>query len=68
MDDDRQSAEELDAHYGPKGPVAAANAWMKKVLAGDSRSAWKRTDPTFRLVLAQSWLWANREHTDVGVA
>jgi hypothetical protein len=60
-----QNLDELAAHYGPRGPVAAANEWMTLVLSGNLRAVWPRTDATLRLALAQAWLWANREHPDV---
>jgi hypothetical protein len=62
MEDLPQSQEELDAHFGPSGPVTAAADWLYLVTSGDLRQAWPRTDPTLRLVLAQAWLWANRSH------
>lgn len=58
-----QSAEELAAHYGPGGPVAAAFQWLELVLvAGDFRAAWERMDANLRLCRAQAWLWNNRTH------
>ena len=61
--DDWQSPEEIEAHLGPGGPVAAASHWMTlAAITGDVRAAWPLTDPTFRLVLGQAWIWANREH------
>jgi hypothetical protein len=62
---DEQSLPELASHYGPRGPVAAANEWISLVLSGNLRAAWPKTDATLRLVLAQAWLWANRERPDV---
>lgn len=61
--DDGQTPAELEAHYGPDGAVAAAYSWINTiVVAGDLRAAWAKTDLTLRLVFAQAWLWANREH------
>lgn len=50
------SADELDAHFGPDGPVAAARCWLELVLARrDLEEAWSLTDPTFRRRLAEAW-------------
>jgi hypothetical protein len=50
--------------YGPGGPVAAATNWLGAVYReNDLRAAWRLTDPDLRLVLAQAWLWANRQRT-----
>lgn len=63
---DRQTPAELEAHYGPDGPVQAAEAWIIAVFhQRDFRASWPLTDPVFRLVLAQDWLWVNREHPAV---
>jgi hypothetical protein len=60
-----QGEEELAAHYGPEGPVRAASQWLDLVLSGRLPDAWQNTDPELRLVLAQAWLWANRERLNV---
>lgn len=58
---DRQSPAELEAHYGPGGPVAAVLEWIQAVFdEGDMRASWPLTDPGYRLCLAQAWVWANR--------
>lgn len=62
---DEQSIEEMGAHFGPEGPVSAANDWMELALSGSLRQAWPRTDEALRLVLAQAWLWANQDHPAV---
>jgi len=62
VDEDFQNEEELASHYGPDGPVVAALAWLHFVLGDDLKAAWAKTDPNFRLVLAQAFLWANRAH------
>lgn len=61
-DDAFQSEEELAAHYGPDGPVAAALQWLDAIFHDDLRAAWAKTEPNLRLVLAQAFLWANRTH------
>src|SRR5438552_969394 len=62
MDEDFQTEAELAAHYGPDGPVAGALAWLEAIFNDDLLAAWRVTDPNLRLVLAQAFLWANREH------
>jgi hypothetical protein len=60
---DQQTPEELAAHYGHGGPVEMANAYMYGILElGDYAAVWPLCDDNLRLVAAQSWLWANREH------
>lgn len=62
MPDDEQTPEELAAHYGPQGPVAAASSWLEAVaLEGDYAKAWTMMTPTLRLARSQAWLWNNRE-------
>jgi hypothetical protein len=53
---------QLDSHYGPEGPVVAALAWVQHILASDLSAAWKITDPNYRIVFAQGFIWANRAH------
>lgn len=60
--DEGQSVEEIEAHFGPDGPVAASTKWITLVQSGDLQSAWSLTDPHLRLIRAQAWLWANRDH------
>jgi hypothetical protein len=65
MEDDAyfQSQEELEAHYGPGGPVVVAQEWLRLVVCEqDLLSAWELTDPNFRLVMTQAWTWANKDH------
>jgi hypothetical protein len=61
VDDEPQSQEELDAHYGPSGPVEAARRWLVRVLEDhDLAGAWPSTDAKLRLMMTQAWTWANR--------
>lgn len=61
-----QSAlESMQAHMGPGGPVAAAAEWLGLVKAGKMNEAWVRIDRTTRLVLAQAWVFVNRDHPQV---
>jgi hypothetical protein len=61
-DDEWQSEEELEAHYGPSGPVAAAVDFLALIAERDLRAAWPKIDPNLRLCLTQAWLYANRSH------
>lgn len=62
MDD--MDANAMLAQYAPGGPIAAATEWLGAVYGeSDLRAAWRLTDPDLRLLLAQAWLWANRERT-----
>ncbi len=65
-DDELQSAEELDSHYGASGPVMAARQWLTLILAEDDyEGAWKLTDPVLRLARAQAWIYNNQDFPDV---
>jgi hypothetical protein len=58
-----QTQAEIDTHYGPGGPVAAARRWLTAVLTDrDLRAAWRLTDPDWRRELAEAWLAANAAH------
>ena len=57
---DAQTPEELEAQYASSGPVAAALEWADAMRRRDFKALWSRTDPTFRLVTAQRWIWAHR--------
>jgi hypothetical protein len=42
-------------------PQEAALWWMRRILIdSDFAAAWPRTDPDFRLWLAQVWVWVNQ--------
>lgn len=56
---------EFDAHYGDRGPVAAAHAWLLGLRAGDGREAWKGLDRTLRLALAQDWILGHANDPEV---
>jgi hypothetical protein len=58
-----QTREELEAHYGPDGPVRAAEDWLELVNAGDFDAVWRGMDETLRLAVAQDWIYANRKNT-----
>ena len=60
---DQQTPGELEAHLGPGGPVVVVADWIGAVFGDlDLRVAWRLMDPSYRLALAQAWLWANRAH------
>lgn len=65
---DEQLPEEVQAHYGPGGPVQAVRTWLESVLYdGDLRSAWPLTDPALRLVLSQQWVWDHSNDPPVAI-
>lgn len=60
------TAEQIEAHLADDGPVHAAYVWLASFLRGeDFYATWAGVDPDLRLVLAQAWLVANREHPDL---
>ena len=56
------SPEERQIHFGPDGPVAAARNWLEAIVRKDVRSAWRATDPDYRLALTQAIIFLNQEH------
>jgi len=58
------SPEERLIHFGPGGPVAAAKSWLEDVVVRrDVRSAWRITDPDYRLALTQAIIFLNEQHS-----
>jgi hypothetical protein len=58
------SPEERQIHFGSGGPVAAAKRWLEDVVVRrDVRSAWRRTDPDYRLALTQAIIFLNEDHS-----
>lgn len=55
----------MNAHYGPDGPVHAAQEWLQLVREGEIRTAWERIDRDARLTLVQSWIIANESHPNL---
>jgi hypothetical protein len=48
------------------GPLESAWSWLATVIeSGDLAAAWSHTDPNFRLVLVQSWIWTHRSKPPV---
>ena len=63
---DRQTPAEIAAQLADDGPVMTAFRWLEMVIHEDDfRAIWRGLDADFRLVIAQAWLWANRDHPDV---
>jgi hypothetical protein len=58
----RVVVEAMSAHFGPDGPVAAAQNCLSLVRRGRMRELWEELEPNLRLVLAQAWIFANRDH------
>ncbi|MGP5397406.1 tetratricopeptide repeat protein [Arthrobacter rhombi] len=52
----------MNSHYGEDGPVHAASEYLQLIQSGKMVEVWKRTEPTLRLVLAQAWIWSNKNH------
>jgi tetratricopeptide (TPR) repeat protein len=52
----------MNSHLGPGGPVVAAQDWLRLVQKGRMKRVWEGLDPNLRLVLAQAWVYANRDH------
>jgi tetratricopeptide (TPR) repeat protein len=55
----------MNAHYGPEGPVHAAQEWLQLIRQGEIRAAWERIDSNTRLVLVQAWIIANESHPNL---
>ena len=46
-----------EAHFGPDGPVAGAQAWLELVLLERGlAAAWPLTEPEYRRRLAAAWI------------
>jgi tetratricopeptide (TPR) repeat protein len=54
--------EAMNAHFAPDGPVAAAQNCLALVQRGRMKQLWEELEPNLRLVLAQAWIFANRDH------
>lgn len=45
------------------GPVETARRWLEDIFTrGDVSSAWRNTDPDYRLALAQAVIFLNEQH------
>jgi hypothetical protein len=57
------SPEERRVHFGEGGPVQAAKSWLEDIVVRrDVRSAWRCTDPDYRLALTQAIIFLNERH------
>ena len=56
---------EIEAQFGPQGPIAVADAWIQHVLNHHFDAAWKLTSENFRREMAADWLDANAQHPNV---
>jgi hypothetical protein len=60
---DGHTRDEGDAQLEPGGPVQAVLNWLDDILTrSDVRSAWRRTDPDYRLALTQAIIFLNDDH------
>jgi tetratricopeptide (TPR) repeat protein len=55
----------MNAHFGPGGPVHAAQEWLQFIRDGEIRLAWERIDRDARLALVQQWIIANESHPNL---
>jgi hypothetical protein len=62
-DDLEQTAEELEAHFGPAGPIQPATRFLEAIIQErDYAAAWRLMDPDFRRRRAEQWVEANARH------
>jgi hypothetical protein len=65
-DDYREQTPELEAYFGPGGPVEGAHPWLEAVFDHhDFAAAWRLMDDNLRLAIAHDWVWGNRNHPHV---
>lgn len=66
MNDEPQTPEELDAHFGPDGPVAVAQRFFKALNRDRSlRAAYKVMTPELRLDRTHAWVELNAGHPEL---
>jgi hypothetical protein len=66
---ERPTPEEQEVYFGPQGPVEAAKRWLEDIVARrDVAAAWRRTDPDYRLALAQAVIFLNQENPHLAYA
>lgn len=62
-DDEWQTEEELEAHYGANGPVVIARQFIESALHDeDLDTIWPITDQSLRRALVGAWADANDAH------
>ena len=55
----------MQAHFGEGSARAAVWHWIGLIQQGDMPEAWKKLDRNLRLALAQDWILANADHSDL---
>jgi hypothetical protein len=66
MNDEPQTPEELDAHFGPGGPVAVAQRFFEALYRAQSlRAAYKVMTPELRRDRTDAWVELNAAHPDL---
>jgi tetratricopeptide (TPR) repeat protein len=55
----------MNSHLGPGGPVMTAQDWLRLVQRGRMKKIWEELEQNLRLVLAQAWIYANRNHPNL---
>ncbi|WP_159394046.1 toll/interleukin-1 receptor domain-containing protein [Streptomyces sp. NRRL F-5755] len=55
----------METHFRDGGPVDTANKFVQAVKKNKMDRAWNLLTPTLRLVLAQAWVWANKDHPNL---
>jgi hypothetical protein len=65
MTDERQSPEELKAHFARGSPALAAMDWVTQFLSSGLGAVWARTDPDLRLAITQTFIITNQTHPEI---
>ncbi|MEU3956090.1 SEFIR domain-containing protein [Streptomyces achromogenes] len=58
----RLAIEAMESFFRDGGPVDTAQKFVRAVKKGKFNRAWGLLTPKLRLVLAQAWIWANKDH------
>ncbi|MGW6138962.1 TIR domain-containing protein [Streptomyces sp. NPDC055140] len=62
----RFAVDAMNSHFREGGPVDTANKFVRTVKKKKKfNRSWELLTPKFRLVLAQAWIWANRDHENL---
>ena len=68
MDCEPQTPEELDAHFGPEGPVAVAQRFFEALYRAQSlRAAYEFMTPELRRDRTDAWVELNAAHPELAV-
>lgn len=66
MNDEPQTSEELDAHFGPGGPAAVAQRFFEALYRAQSlRAAYKVMTPELRRDRTDAWVELNAAHPEL---